>query len=162
MSIKIAHLEVSVCTYEEQDNKVLMVIDAYNEHQQRIGTYSPSIGWGAIDYWKNLSKLSVSLELVLKKIMHEYPTFMNEIMHEFPTFTRLPGCGYKVHFYDTESKLEQARNILLQDGEASQNPTSKNDGRQTPPNMKYNVDILNPYFVRPHDSTRWTTNNSKY
>ena len=48
---KIAHLEFSVLLYEENDNKVLMIVDAYNENEQRIGSVRKMIA-------KNLSMMS--------------------------------------------------------------------------------------------------------
>lgn len=149
----VVYLEISVLNYTLNDGKVEMVVDAYNEEDDLIGSAQEMI---LRNYWQSFGSLSSD--------PHLQQNIFN-LMKKFPTCTRHPRCGFDIKYYDNQQWFEvmsqprgsagvlrfiheetrytrELRQLSPPRGNSrhhTRQPTTTQHGRQTPPNIKSNL-----------------------
>lgn len=160
--IIIAHLEVWVLDYTLNDNKIEIIVDAYDENEKVILSKQKTIMVYDCRMMQKLSK-TYAMQKFLK------------IMDEFNAYRILPDCEIKVVDCDDPEFFKLLRYnegkvaaIAARDRREAKRaererlspgpPTTRHNGQQTPPNMKSNVGRLlemhaeglccsNPYLI---------------
>ena len=135
-----------------------MIFDAYNENGRVILSVQRLV-WRTLCEWEHIKGFR---EKIVRIIDEEAIAAGATVggCGRWSIYTILPDFGYSIFYYNIPEWFETER---FKNGQAfvererrkreralsplSRKPTTQHDGRRTPPNIKYNVDVSNPYFI---------------